>query len=136
MFFKTENGEVYGFVLDGKIYIDPRIATAETPIHEYTHLWTESLRKANPKAWDQMKKVMKKEADLMEYVKKKYPELANNEDALLDEVFAHYSGKRGKERLDAEMKAEMDKANGVFDKAKVATIFGKIKAALDMLEGG
>lgn len=132
MFFKTEDGEVYGFVLDGKIYIDPRIATAETPIHEYTHLWTESLRKANPKAWEQLKKLMAQETDLMDYVKKKYPELANNEDALMDEVFAHYSGKRGKERLDAEMKEEMDKANGVLEKAKVATIFGKIKAALNM----
>ncbi len=132
MFFKTEDGEVYGYVLDGKIYIDPRIATAETPIHEYTHLWTESLRKANPKAWEQLKKLMAQETDLMDYVKKKYPELANNEDALMDEVFAHYSGQRGKERLDAEMKEEMDKANGVLEKAKVATIFGKIKSALDM----
>lgn len=132
MFFKTEDGEVYGFVKDGKIYIDPRIATAETPIHEYTHLWTASLRKANPKAWEQLKKLMAKEKELMDYVEKKYPELKGNEDAMMDEVFAHYSGKRGKERLDSEMKAEMDKANGVFEKAKIAEIFGKIKAALDM----
>lgn len=37
-FFRTSNGEAYGFTVGGKIYIDPRIATAETPIHEYAHL--------------------------------------------------------------------------------------------------
>lgn len=132
MFFKTESGEVYGFVKDGKIYVDPRIATSETPIHEYTHLWTAALRKANPKAWEQLKKLMAKEKELMDYVEKKYPELKGNDDAMMDEVFAHYSGKRGKERLDAEMKAEMEKADGVLAKAKIAEIFGKIKAALDM----
>ena len=36
-FFRTSNGEAYGFTVGGKIYIDPRIATAETPIHEYAH---------------------------------------------------------------------------------------------------
>lgn len=132
MFFKTEEGDVYGFTLDGKIYIDPDIATAETPIHEYTHLWAAALRKASPKAWAQLKKALTKEQDVMDYVKRKYPELAGNDDALMDEVFAHYSGRRGNERIEAEMKEEMAKADGVFDKAKVATIFGKIKAALNI----
>jgi len=39
--FTTPNGTVYGFVYKGVIHIDPRIATAEVPIHEYAHLWTE-----------------------------------------------------------------------------------------------
>lgn len=37
-FFKTKNGEAYGFTVGGKIYYDPRIANAETPVHEYAHL--------------------------------------------------------------------------------------------------
>ena len=36
-FFRTKNGEVYGFAYDGKIYIDERIASVDTPIHEFTH---------------------------------------------------------------------------------------------------
>ncbi len=31
-FFRTANGEAYGFTVGGRIYIDPRIATSETPI--------------------------------------------------------------------------------------------------------
>ena len=54
-FFRTSSGEAYGFVKDGKIYIDPRIATSETPVHEYHHLWVEALEKANPEAWGSTK---------------------------------------------------------------------------------
>lgn len=30
---------------DGKIYIDPRAAPAESRVHEYSHLWAEGLRR-------------------------------------------------------------------------------------------
>lgn len=40
-FFKTKDGEAYGFTVEGKVYVDERIADASTPIHEYTHLWAE-----------------------------------------------------------------------------------------------
>ncbi len=41
-FFKTKDGEAYGFTVGGKVYIDTKIADASTPIHEYTHLWAEA----------------------------------------------------------------------------------------------
>lgn len=44
-FFRTPEGEAYGFVKDGKIYIDPRAAPAESRVHEYSHLWAEALRR-------------------------------------------------------------------------------------------
>ena len=53
-FFRTKDGVAYGFVKDGKIFIAPRIAGADTPIHEYTHLWAEGLRKSTPEAWEQL----------------------------------------------------------------------------------
>ena len=37
-FLRTAGGEVYGLVKDGRIYLDPKVATAETAVHEYTHL--------------------------------------------------------------------------------------------------
>ncbi|MBQ7157165.1 MAG: hypothetical protein IJR86_05165 [Bacteroidaceae bacterium] len=54
-FFRTPNGQAYGYTINGNIYLDPRIATAETPIHEYSHLWTDALRTANPEAWEHLK---------------------------------------------------------------------------------
>ena len=38
-FLRTASGEVYGLVKDGRIYLDPKVATLETAVHEYTHLW-------------------------------------------------------------------------------------------------
>ena len=34
-FLRTAKGEAYGFTVGGKIYVDPKIANTETPIHEY-----------------------------------------------------------------------------------------------------
>lgn len=84
-FFRTENGDAYGFTLNGKIYIDPRIATAETPVHEYHHLWAEALEKSNPDAWTHLKSELYKDADLVSWVKERYPDLVGDENALAHE---------------------------------------------------
>ena len=127
-FFRTANGEAYGFTVGGKIYIDPRIATSETPIHEYTHPWAEALRKANPKEWQNVVKLMKG-TWAWDYVKRLYPEL-KTDDEIAEEALAHYSGKRGAERLREAAREEADKANGVMDKAAIWSAFAKIKDAL------
>lgn len=110
-FFRTANGDAYGYTVGGKIYIDPRIATSETPIHEYAHLWAEALRKANPKEWQNVVELMKDCKAVWEQVKKEYPEL-KTDDEIADEVLAHYSGKRGAERA---RKAMEDSMNGKDD---------------------
>ena len=96
-FFRTANGEAYGFTVGGKIYLDPRIAKADTPIHEYAHLWAEALRKADPEEWRNIVGLMK-DSPVWEEVKERYPELGT-EDEIADEVLATYSGRRGAERL-------------------------------------
>ena len=58
MFFKTADGQAYGFTYQGKIYVDPKIATSEAPIHEYGHLWCDMKRKTDPKEWNEIKNVM------------------------------------------------------------------------------
>ncbi|GEM_PF-3099288 len=131
-FFRTDNGEAYGFVKDGKIYLDPRIAGAQTAVHEYTHLWAEAVRKGNPEKWDEIKGVLLNDESVKPFideVRKKYPELTN-EDELLDEVLAHYSGKRGAERLRASTKRIADSKNGVFEKADVYRAMENLKNAI------
>lgn len=50
MFFRTKDGEVYGYTMDGKIYIDPRVATAETPVHEYVQVCVTASRMRLPRS--------------------------------------------------------------------------------------
>jgi hypothetical protein len=132
MFFRTANGKAYGFVKDGKMYIDPSIATSETPVHEYTHLWAEALRKGNPEKWEEIKRVLLNDESVKPFIDKvrsEYPELTN-EDDLLDEVLAQYSGKRGSERLRAEAQRIADSKDGAFEKADVYRAMNKLKDAI------
>ena len=128
-FFRTADGEAYGYTVGGKIYIDPRIATSETPIHEYAHLWAEALRKANPKEWQNVVELMKECKSVWEQVKKEYPEL-KTDDEIADEVLAHYSGRRGAERLRQEAAKAAEDAKGVLDKASVVSGFGRLREAI------
>lgn len=127
-FFRTADGEAYGFTVDGKIYIDPKIANSETPVHEYAHLWASALRQSNAKEWANVVGLMK-DTDVWEEVKKRYPEL-KTDDEIADEVLATYSGQRGAERLRKEME-EATKQGSIFDKAEAMSAMQKIRQALD-----
>lgn len=127
-FFRTADGEAYGFTVDGKIYIDPKIANSETPVHEYAHLWASALRQSNAKEWANVVGLMKDTA-VWEEVKKRYPEL-KTDDEIADEVLATYSGRRGAERLRKEME-EATKNGSIFDKAEAMSAMQKIRQALD-----
>lgn len=99
--FKTLKGEIWGFTTNGKIYLDNEAANAETPIHEYTHIWAEALRENNPKEWNNIVGLMKG-TTFWSQVQSQYPELKTDSD-IADEVLATYSGQRGAERLRKEM---------------------------------
>ena len=127
-FFRTAKGEAYGFTVGGKIYIDPKIANTETPIHEYAHLWAAALRGQNPKEWQNIVELMKG-TSVWDEVKKRYPEL-NTDDDIADEVLATYSGRRGAERLREEQRKIAGDKGGVFEKAEAISALERVKQAL------
>ena len=128
-FFKTKNGEDYGFTVGGKIYYDPRIANAETPVHEYAHLWASALKANNAKEWKNVVDLMKG-TNVWEEVKKTYPEL-ETDDEIADEVLATYSGRRGAERLREEMRKAAAEGDGVMGKAEAVSALQRVKRAID-----
>ncbi len=124
MFFKTNDGYAYGFTYRGKIYIDPSIATSETPIHEYGHLWAEMKRQSAPEEWNHIKQTLladKLIEPFIEKVKRDYPELTGDgkEDDFVEEVLTQFSGKHGAEKL-RKMAQEIKKELG--DDAAAETI--------------
>lgn len=126
-FFRTPNGEAYGFTVGGRIYVDPRVATADTPIHEYAHLWASALRQGNPEEWRNVVGLMKG-TPVWDEVRRRYPELTADDD-IADEVLATYSGRRGAERLKAETRKAVD-GKGVFEAAQAVTAMERVKEAL------
>lgn len=58
-YFRTPEGEVYGFTADGKIYLDSERMNAATPMHEYTELWSQIVARENPAWWHRAKEIMR-----------------------------------------------------------------------------
>lgn len=127
-FFRTPRGEAYGFTIGGRIYIDPRIASAETPIHEYSHLWAEALRHGNAGEWRNIVGLMKG-TPAWEETKSRYPELATD-DEIADEVLATYSGRRGAERLREQQRKIAGGRGAVVGKAEAIAALEQVKEAL------
>ena len=128
-FFKTQGGEAYGFTVGGKIYIDPHIASSETAVHEYAHLWAEALRSANAKEWANVVGLMRG-TSVWNEVMERYPEL-KSDDEIADEVLATYSGRRGSERLREEMDRIKGSERSVADKARALGALERVRRALD-----
>ena len=127
-FLRTADGEVYGLVKDGRIYLDPKVATAETAVHEYTHLWGDMLRRKDSEQWSHTVKELK-DSVLWEEVKELYPEL-KTDDEIADEVLSTFSGRRGAERLREEARRVADGEGGVFTKAKAIETLERVKEAI------
>ena len=127
-FFRTPRGEAYGFTIGGRIYIDPRIASAETPIHEYSHLWASALRHGNAGEWRNVVGLMKG-TPAWEETKSRYPELATD-DEIADEVLATYSGRRGAERLREQQRKIAGGRGAVVGKAEAIAALEQVKEAL------
>jgi hypothetical protein len=95
----TSNGEVYGFVTkDGVIYLDPDRMNANTPIHEFGHLWNTYIQKYNKPLWKRGVEIAKQSEYWAEV--SKTPEafgLAKNasENDIADEVLSRMYGDRG-----------------------------------------
>ncbi|MDR1897275.1 MAG: hypothetical protein LBR10_10850, partial [Prevotellaceae bacterium] len=108
--FKNRQGEVYGFVTpDGTVYLDPTKLNANTPIHEFGHLWQSFIEKNNPELY-------KKGCDLlvgssyMEEVRKN-PAYANlNKKQQVDEAMAMAIGDNGERFVNEK---NLDKKNQI-----------------------
>ena len=100
--FKTETGESYGFAYKGEIHLDLRKLDAELPLHEFAHLFCQAMQRINPDNWNHVVGLLKQDAETWDAVKRIYPELATDSE-VAEEVIAQYSGKRGAEKLQAEL---------------------------------
>ena len=127
-FFRTADGDAYGFTIGGEIYIDPRIARSDTAVHEYAHLWASALRAENKKEWKNVVDLMKG-TSVWEEIKETYPEL-KTDDEIADEVIATYSGHRGAERLRKEMDKAMADGTASEKEAAVSAL-ERVKQAIE-----
>lgn len=130
---RTPQGTIYGWAVDGKIYLTEAGINPDTPIHEYTHLWAEAMMSKNKQGWNNIKTLLKGTSVWEEVVSdSNYSNITNNEDAVASEVLSRISGRENAARMESEAQKVIDENKDVFEKAKSVTLLNRIKRALDM----
>lgn len=99
---KTSKGEIYGITFPySSIWLDETKINANTPIHEFTHLYNKALKQNNPELYqrgiDLVNKELQKEnstiQSAIDYVRQTQPDLQG--EALAEEILAQLTGEQG-----------------------------------------
>lgn len=117
-------GVVYGYTDGKEIVLNQEHLNANTPIHEYQHLWRTAAKKMNPELIEHGDKLIMQTqlfADLKE--DPNYKHLSDDE--ICDEAFARLTGEDGAAILE-QMAKEAIKENPL-DTAKELTIINRLK---------
>lgn len=102
-YFRTPNGEVYGFTIGNRIYLDSSKMNPETPIHEYTELWSKVVADNQPELWARGKELLKETKTWKEVnTDKNYKNLSEDERAseTLSRITAKIAAKKMSEIAD------------------------------------
>ena len=122
--FAQYKGVVYGYTDGKEIVLNQEHLNANTPIHEYQHLWRTAAKKMNPELIEHGDKLIMQTqlfADLKE--DPNYKHLSDDE--ICDEAFARLTGEDGAAILE-QMANDAIKENPL-DTAKELTIINRLK---------
>lgn len=104
---------------------------AETPVHEYTHIWTFALMKKNPKLWAEIKNLLK-DSEWVDSIQSmdEYKYTLDNEDLLYSEVLSRISGERNGEKFESMAFKLIEEVNSVEKKVDLKRGLEKLRDAL------
>ena len=104
---------------------------AETPVHEYTHIWTFALMKKNPKLWAEIKNLLK-DSEWVDKIQSMdaYKYTLDNEDLLYSEVLSRISGERNGEKFESMAFKLIEEVNSVEKKVDLKRGLEKLRDAL------
>lgn len=130
----TPSGVVYGWTVGGKVYLNRDAMNPEAPIHEYTHLWDEMVRRENPHLWERGKDLMKQMPLWNEIVAdSNYADIRDDEDAVASEVHARLTGRAGARLLSGMI--DTAKGKGAMATAEAVSVVDSLKRWLtEMLD--
>lgn len=90
----TANGTVYGWAVNGKVYLTPDGINPNTPVHEYTHLWASVMEKNNPEEWAKIVEGLKASSVWNEVLADEgYRDIWNNDNRVASEVLSRLAGR-------------------------------------------
>ncbi|WP_315387763.1 LPD38 domain-containing protein [Hoylesella shahii] len=129
---KTLQGTIYGWTVGGKIYLTKDGLNPETPIHEYTHIWAEAMRRKNADGWNSVKQLLKDTSVWSEVLNDpNYQDIRDNEDSVASEVLSRISGKENAKKFEEQAKKTLAETRGIEEKAQVSHLISNIHRALN-----
>ncbi len=130
-FMRTSSGTIYGWTVDGKVYLTKDGINPNTPVHEYSHLWAEALMKNNPFLWSRIVNGLKDTPVWNEVMlDEEYSSIHHNDNLVASEVLSRLSGTENYRRTMEEAQREIESEKGIFAKAEKITIWERVKQAL------
>lgn len=131
-FMKTPQGIIYGWTIGGKVYLTQDGLNPETPIHEYTHIWADAMRRKNADGWNSVKALLKDTPVWNEVLNDpNYQDIKDDEDSVASEVISRISGKDNAKKFEEQAKKTLAETRGIEEKAQVANLISNIRRALN-----
>ena len=122
--FAQGKGVVYGYTDGKEIVLNQDHLNANTPIHEYQHLWRTAAKRMNPELIAHGDELIK-QTQLFRDLKEDHNYKRLSDDEICDEAFARLTGEDGAAILE-QMAKEAIKENPL-DTAKELTIISRLK---------
>lgn len=131
-FMKTPQGTIYGWTVGGKVYLTEDGLNPETPIHEYTHIWAEAMRRKNSDGWNSVKALLKGAPVWDEVLNDpNYQNIKDDEDGVASEVLSRISGRENAKKFEEQAKKTLAGTRGFEEKAQVANLISNVRRALN-----
>jgi len=140
--FRMNNGIVYGFAQNGQIFLNENAFNANTPAHEFTHIWAKVAQEKNPKLWAEGVNLLKSDAkEMWDRVEKDplYESIRGDENAVASEVLSRLVGEQNeefvRELLDPTQK--MPKGKGLTKRIQdwLLKVFNEVRSLFDPVDG-
>ena len=130
-FLRTPNGTVYGWAVDGKVYLTPEGMNPNTPAHEYTHLWATMVEKSDSKLWGRIVDGLRGSAVWNDVLADKaYEDIWGDENRMASEVLSRLTGAENYRREMERAQKEIADAKGAFDKMEKISAWERVKQSV------
>ena len=140
--FRMNNGIVYGFAQNGQIFLNENAFNANTPAHEFTHIWAKVAQEKNPKLWAEGVNLLKSDAkEMWDRVEKDplYESIRGDENAIASEVLSRLVGEQNEEFVRELMDPtqKMPKGKGLTKRIQdwLLKVFNEVRSLFDSVDG-
>lgn len=132
MFYRRPNGTVYGWTNGTTVYLTESGMNPNTPIHEYTHIWSDAMRKHNPEGWASIVKLLKGTPVWNEVMADtNYANIHGDENKVASEALSRISGRENSAKMEAVAQLMIDEnANDTVKKNRARKLLDRMRKAL------